>query len=138
MNTYNINDNEFKNSEIYKNFMNENNSRGGLKIRAYSASGAVPIVGMKVIVSTIYDNNIIIFFEGETDSSGVIERISLPTPSLNMDNLDTPNKRTYQIKSSYDKNSFDRTFNIDMYEGVSVIQNINVVPDLMVGGFFGS
>ena len=93
---------------------------------------------MKVIVSTNYNNNIIIFFEGETDSSGVIERISLPTPSLNMDNLDTPNKRTYQIKSSYDKNSFDRTFNIDMYEGVSVIQNINVVPDLMVGGFFGS
>ena len=40
MNTYNINDNEFKNSELYKNFMNENNSRGGLKIRAYSASGA--------------------------------------------------------------------------------------------------
>ncbi len=126
MNTYNINDKEFKNSEIYSNFMRDNPSRGGLRIRAYAASLAVPIVGMKVVVSTIYDNNNIIFFEGETDESGLIERISLSTPDLDLDNLNAPNKRIYQIKSSY--NSFNRTFDIDMYEGVMVIQNINVVP----------
>ena len=61
MNTYNINDENFKNTEAYRSFMNDNPANGYLKIRAYSASGAVPIVGMKVIVSTIYDNNVIIF-----------------------------------------------------------------------------
>lgn len=138
MNTYNINDNEFKNSSLYSNFLKDNPSRGGLRIRAYSANGAVPISNVKVIVSTIYDNNNIIMFEGTTDESGLIERISLPTPKLDMNNLDTPNKITYDIKSIYDKNSFDRTFKIDLYEGVMVIQNINIVPDMMVGGFFGS
>lgn len=128
MNTYNVNDNEFKNSELYANFLRDNPSRGGLRIRAYSASLAVPIVGMRVVVSTIYDNNNIIFFEGETDESGLIERISLPTKSLDMNNLSTPEKRVYQIKSTYSKNNFDRTFDVDMYEGVMVIQNINVVP----------
>ncbi len=138
MNTYNINDSGFKNSELYKSFMNENKGRGGLRIRAYAASGAVPISNLKVVVSTIYNENKIIFFEGVTDESGVIDRISLPVPDINMDNLVAPNKRTYQIMSSYDKNNFDRIFNVDMYQGVMVMQNINVVPDMMVGDFFGS
>ena len=51
MDTYNINDSEFVNSDMYKNFINENPGRGYLKIRAYSASQAVPISGLQVVVS---------------------------------------------------------------------------------------
>lgn len=134
--TYNVNDENFKNSEIYKNFLKEYPSRGGLRVRAYAASGAIPISGLKVEISTMFNGDKIIFFEGETDESGLIERVSLPTPELSTDNLESPLKKTYDILTTYE--NVDTTYKVDMYEGVCVLQNVNVVPAMMVGGFFGS
>lgn len=134
--TYNVNDDNFKNSEIYNNFFKEYPSRGGLRVRAYAASGAVPISGLKVVISTMYNNDKIIFFEGVTDESGLIERVSLPTPELSTDNLESPQKKTYDITTTYE--NVDTIYKVDMYEGICVLQNINVVPAMMVGGFFGS
>ena len=57
MNTYNINDINFINSNLYKQYINENPKVGFLKIRAYTAGQAVPITGLKVTVSKIIDNN---------------------------------------------------------------------------------
>jgi hypothetical protein len=73
MNTYNINDVSFKNSEVYKSFINDYPVNGYLKIRAYSASGAIPVRGLKIVVSTNYQDNKIIFYDGITDTSGIIE-----------------------------------------------------------------
>lgn len=136
--TYNVNDDNFKNSDIYKNFFNENPSRGGLRIRAYAASGAIPISGLEVEISTDYNGDKIVFFKGFTDESGLIERVSLPTPELSIDNLESPNKRTYKITTKYIPDDIESTYTVDMYEGVCVLQNINVVPTMMVGDFFGS
>ena len=44
-----------------------------------------------VVVSKIIDGNNVIFFEGVTDNSGVIDRITLPTPTLKTDDLIAPN-----------------------------------------------
>ena len=49
--TYNVNDKDFLNSEVYKSFINSNSGVGFLKIRAYAASGAVPISGLSIVVS---------------------------------------------------------------------------------------
>ena len=136
MNTYNVNDKEFLNSNLYKEFIENNPSRGSLRIRAYAASGAIPISGLKVQISTNYLDNKIIFFEGYTDESGVIERVSLPTPELDSNNLDVPNKTVYEVLSTYQ--NMNQLYEVNMYEGVCVIQNINVVPDLEVGGFNGN
>ncbi len=136
--TYNINDENFKNSEIYNNFFKDNPSRGGLRIRAYAARGAIPISGLKVEISTEYNGDKIIFFDGVTDESGLIERVSLPAPELSNDNLESPNKRTYNVTTLYVPDNISNTYTIDMYQGVYVLQNINIVPTMMVGDFFGS
>ena len=128
MNTYYINDQNFINSEIYKKFLDNNESRGILNIRAYAASQAVPIEGINIIVSTNLDNNKIIFFEGKTNSSGVISGIVLPAPTLNIDNLNAPNKTEYNIEATY--NNLVKNYKINVYENVSVIQNISVVPEM--------
>ena len=128
MNTYNINDENFKNSTIYQNFLKNNPSRGSLRVRAYAASQAIPIQGVKIVVSGIIDNNNVIFFEGETNESGVIEKILLPAPKLDLNNLDIPDKLTYEVLASYE--NIDLLYKVNMYEDICVIQNINIVPSL--------
>ena len=46
----NINDTNMQ----YQNFRRNNMGTGGLKIRAYAASEAVPISGLKIVVSTVF------------------------------------------------------------------------------------
>ena len=53
----NINDQDFVNSMEYQEFIADNPSRGYLNIRAYAASQAIPIVGLKIIVSKNIENN---------------------------------------------------------------------------------
>ena len=128
-----ITNEEFMNSNVYKDFMNRNTGRGNLKIRAYAASEALPVSGLKITVSTMIDNKKVVFFDGETDASGMIQTLSLPTPKLNLDNLDEPLTIVYVVRAtSSDKSS--REFLVNMYEGVCVVQNINFIP----GGNYGS
>lgn len=136
MNTYNFNDENFKNTATYKNFVGANPSQGFLKIRAYAASQAIPISGLKVVVSKNIDNNNVIFFEGTTNESGVIERITLPAPRLDPNNLDAPNSTTYEITATYAPDNVSTIYRVNMYENIYVIQTINIVPDLnaMAGG----
>ena len=130
MNTYNFNDENFKNTQSYQNFTNTNQSEGYLKIRAYTASQALPIANLKIVVSKIIDNNKIIFFEGTTNSSGVIEKITLPAPKQNTNDLVVPSSTTYDISATYEQDNITTTYIISIYEKIFVVQTINIVPTL--------
>ena len=127
MNTYNFNDQNFKSMPIYQTFIKNNSTQGYLKIRASAASEALPISNLKIEVSKIIEGNKIIFYEGNTDSSGVIEKIVLPTPKLNQDNLLTPQGESYDIKATYDDNLIN-IYHVNIYENIYVVQTINIVP----------
>ena len=136
MNTFNINDQSFVNSKIYQDFLKENPGSGYLKIRAFAANQAIPISGLNIIISKNIDNNNVIFFEGATNSSGIIERITLPTPELDPNNLDKPNGTTYDITATYKSDNISRIYKVNMYENVYVVQDINVNPIMnQMGGF---
>ena len=132
MNTYNINDESFKNTPLYQNFISANPSQGFLKIRAYAASQALPISNLKIVVSKTINDNKIIFFEGTTNSSGVIERITLPAPRLDPNNLDAPSSTTYDITATYQDNNTNDIYKVNIYENIYVIQTISIVPNLNV------
>ncbi len=132
MNTYNINDKEFQQTDTYKQFIEENPTIGNLKIRAYAAGGAIPIEGLKITVRKIIDNTNIIFFEGTTNNSGIIDRIQLPAPKLATNNLDIPNKTTYDIIATYPKENLTYNYKINIYEDIYVVQNIGITPNMMV------
>ena len=137
MNTFNINDQEFVNSEIYQNYLRNNPSQGFLKIRAYAASQALPITNLKIVVSKMIDNNKVIFFEGNTNESGIIDRITLPAPRLNQNNLDAPSSATYEITATYNEGNLTNIYRVNIYENIYVIQTISVVPtmNVMAGDF---
>ena len=128
MKIVNIYDEEFINSEAYLKFKNENNTKGFLKIRAYAGSEAIPISNVKVVISTNIDNYKVIFFEGYTNQSGVIDEISLPAPKLNSDNMEKPSKVTYDILATTDLENKPLLYKAYIYEGICVVQNIVVVP----------
>lgn len=129
--TYNIDDKDFVNSELYKSFINANPGVSFLKIRAFAASQAVPISGMNVQVSKDIGGNKVIFFSGVTNESGVIERISLPVPRSS-DNMMAPLITTYDIETSYE--GVDRMYKVNVYDNIYVVQNINVTPNISYGG----
>ena len=134
MNTYNINDEEFMNSDVYEEFMKNNPGKGTLRIRAYATNQAVPVSGVKIIVSTMINNSKVIFFEGLTNNSGIIDGIVLPTPRLNDNNMDVPNRIVYDINAIYDVNNVKLFYKVNMYENVYVVQNINIAYNNIMDG----
>lgn len=138
MNTYYAIDKDFMESDIFREFIRNNPAKGNLRIRAYAANQAIPISGVNIVISTMAnDNTRIIFFEGATNESGVIEKISLPAPRLNGDNLIAPEKTEYEIEATYNPDNVKAIYKVNIYEDVCVQQNINIVPELKVGGFNG-
>ena len=129
--TYNIDDKDFLNSELYKSFINANPGLGFLKIRAYAASQAVPIGGLSVQVSKDIGGNKVIFFEGITNESGVIEKIQLPVPRMGTDNMISPVISVYDISTTYEGES--RVYKVNVYDNIYVVQNINVTPNISYG-----
>lgn len=126
MNNVNIKDSNFISTIVYKNFMIENTGRGILNIRASFANQALPITNLKVVVSKEIENYNVIFYEGVTNISGLIGKISLPTPPKENDDLIAPKTTTYKITALY--NNREYTYVVDMYDGICAVQNINIVP----------
>ena len=124
----NITYEQFKNTDEYSTFISENKGEGYLMIRAYTASEAIPIQNMKIIVKLVKDNYNIIFFEGLTDESGMIPKINLPAPIYNSDNLVAPLFTTYDIDATYNNKTYD--YKVNLYDDICVLQNINVIPNL--------
>lgn len=126
MNNVKITDSNFMNSDIYKRYMDENSGRGNLNIKASFANQAMPITNLRVVVSKEIENINVIFYEGITNISGIIGKISLPTPPLNNDDLVVPEMIVYKITAIY--NNQEYSYNVNMYDGICVVQNINIVP----------
>lgn len=133
-----MNNNIMENNSKYQEFIKNNSGSGNLKIRAYAANGAIPIQNMNVVVSTIIDDNNVVFFDGYTDESGMIQNISLPTPSIDSNNLNIPASIFYYITVSYEPENYYQEFKINMYDGICVVQNIVVLPNNIERRYYGN
>ena len=133
MNNVSLNDKEFKNSNVYIEFMNNNTGTGYLKIRAYSANQAIPVKGLKILINKKIDGYNVNFFEGYTNESGVIENISLPTPKIENNDLTIPQSTQYEILAIVNNQKFLK-YIVNVYDKLYVIQNIGIVPKLNMGG----
>ena len=130
----NFDDPNFITTTTYKEYMSKNKSYGYLNIRAYAASLAIPIKGLNVVVFKNLDNKKVVFYSGTTDESGIIEKISLPTPTISSDDEVVPSSQDYNIEATYENQKL--IYKVIMYSNISVNQNINVVPSMRVGGTF--
>ena len=132
METVNITDEKFINTDIYQKFINANPGSGTLMIRAFAASGAIPISNLNITVSKLIDDYNVIFFKGVTDNSGMIKNIILPAPLKMTNDLNIPLSTNYEIKAYYEPNNLNLEYKVNMYDDIYVVQNIAIIPEVEV------
>ncbi len=107
-------------------FLEENKGIGYLNIRTSFANSALPVRGVKIVISKTIDNEKIIFYEGITDEVGSISNIKLNTKLDSDNNMVEPIATEYDIEAYYNNKSL--YFRVKMYPNIRVLQNINIVP----------
>lgn len=119
---------QFKNLPEYQNYLQNNPSTGVLKVQVFTADQAIPIPNTQVYITKLIDNYNVLFFEGVTDSSGIIDNIILPAPSGDFDLEDfvTPNYTTYQLVASNDELKQIKQYQISMFGDVKVLQYVKM------------
>ena len=130
MNTILFSDEKFKQTESYKTFISNNPDNSNLKIQASRANNAMPVADVEVIISHIIDEYKVIFFDGKTNESGIIENISLPVPKLDTNDMNIPLSTTYSIEAIYTKENVDVLYKAKMFSGIDAIQNIDINPNI--------
>jgi len=125
---------EFKKMDIYEDFIAKNPSIGYLKVQATTAYGAIAVPDTEITIYKDIGENNVIFFRGNTDSSGIIDNIALPAPLMvDSTSLETPEYTIYDLNAVNLGYETIKKYSIGMFGGVKVIQNIKMTPQVVLG-----
>lgn len=132
----NISYEEFKNSNEYQDFIKNNPSTGTLKVFAYTAYKALPLEEVNIVITKNIGNNIVTFYSGFTDSSGIIDNIVLPAPITNFesDYNNLPKETVYTLKAYLDGYEDIDNYVIPIYGGTKMIQYVKMIGAINIGG----
>lgn len=128
MNIY-ANDKNLLEDKDYQEFLQNNPDMGYLKIRASAANEAIPIKNVKITVSKKIGNNNVIFFEGVTDESGMINDINLPSPEKVQSDEEVPKFTEYEVTAVYEPQNMNKKYTVSICCGIGVIQYVKVIPN---------
>ncbi len=81
----------------WEEFLLEHPGQGTLRIQAFRGNQVLPVPGAEVTVSGQFDGAEKILYQGKTDSSGIVDGITLPGQSR----LETYNPETAQTSAVY-------------------------------------
>lgn len=121
---------EFSKTDDYQSFVGVNPKQGSLKVMAFTAYQAIPIENAEIIITKEIGGNNVLFFRGYTDSSGIIDNISLPAPTSGYDddNFQTSSTTSYKLTVVKDKYESVKQYIINMIGDVKVLQYIKMTP----------
>lgn len=119
--------------ETLQEFTDVNNRRGTLRFRTYTARGALPVAGARIVVSRQIGGQRHVFYILTTDESGQSAILSLPAPPKELsetpDSVVTP-YATYDVQinaAGYDEVMIRA---LPVFEGVQSVQRVALVPAL--------
>lgn len=127
---------EFKKTESYQKFIEENPSTGRLKVEVFTAYKAVPIPDTEILVTKDIGDSKVLFFRGFTDSSGMISNIELPSPEedINYKPGDEPQYTRYDVTAIHDGFEKIKKYDVAIFGNTGIIQYIKMIPDVETGG----
>ena len=125
---------EFKKLSDYQQFILDNPDVGYLKVQAFTAYGAIPIENVNIVVYKDIGNNRVIFFQGVTDSSGIISDIMLPAPETITDPNATPAYTIYNMTAIHSEYEAIKNYSIGMFGDVRVLQYVKMMPQISLEG----
>ena len=119
---------QFKKLPEYQNFIQKNPSTGNLKVQVFTADQAIPLPNTQVYITKQIGDYNVLFFEGMTDSSGIIDNIILPAPvgDFNVEEVVAPDYTMYQLVASNDALKEIKQYQISMFGDVKVLQYIKM------------
>lgn len=131
-----INFEEFKKTESYQSFSDQNPSTGTLKVEVFTAYQAIPISDTTILVTKDIDDKTVLFYSGKTDSSGMINDIKLPSPEGNKDYKpgDNPQYTMYDVTAIHEGFERIKKYNVAIFGNTGVIQYIKMIPDITEKG----
>lgn len=128
---------EFQKTDAYPAFAKQNSDVGYLKVQAFMADQAIPIPDVEILITKEIGDDVVIFFRGYTDSSGIIDNITLPAPADTY-NVSTETFSEFEV---YDltavKESFHtlKKYTIGMFGGLKALQYIKMIPMIQGGSY---
>lgn len=129
---------EFKNKypEEYQNFLKENPTTGTLKVEVFTAYKAIPIENTEIIITKNIGNQTVVFFRGNTNSSGIIEKIILPAPSFVSSETPfvEPKYTLYNLTARHKEYTTAKDEIIGMFGNVNIIQYVKMTPLVTLKG----
>ncbi len=131
-----VNYEEFKKTESYQNFIEENSSIGTLKVEVFTAYQAIPIPDTEIVVTKDIDGEKILFFTGKTNSSGMISNIELPAPKEETDYKPgvSPKYTRYDVTAIHEGYERIKKYDIAIFGNTGVIQYIKMIPEVDIEG----
>lgn len=127
---------KFKETEDYQQFIKNNPDIGNLKIEAFTAYGAVPISDTQILITKEINGKNVLFFNGYTNSSGIIEKIELPAPpsvAVAAEN-DLPLYTIYDLTAIHEGFETIKKYRIGMFGGINIIQYVKMTPQVELKG----
>lgn len=106
-------------------------SSGTLRIRAYTAGGALPVKGATVRITGAGEDNGLLSYSLVTDRDGQTEAVTLPAPSVNYSLLPNPTElpySTYDVVITAPGYITKRIRGLTVFSGVNSVQLINMIP----------
>ncbi len=107
------------------------NSYGSLRIRTYTAGGALPVVGALVRIRGAEEENRFIMHTLLTDRDGLTEKVILPAPSVGYSLSPSPEESPYSIydvEISADGYYTKRIDGMSVFSGIDSVQLVNMIP----------
>lgn len=117
---------EYFNSEKHADYLKNNHGSGLLRIQVYTANQAFPLEDVEVKVYKEIDGKRVVFFNGVTDSSGIIDNINLPTKEVKkeVESASDIMSTDYIIEAKYPKTGVAQDYIVSIYDDLKVIQPI--------------
>lgn len=122
---------DFQKKSEYSSFIKENSEVGSLKINVFAASSALPLPNTHIVITKKIGEDVVLFFDGMTNSSGEIDSILLPAPSMVSNNMDVPRYTFYDLEASHEGYQQMSKILIAMFGGTKVIQYIKLLPEVI-------
>ena len=106
-------------------------STGTLRIRTYTASGALPVAGAIVRIRGAEENNRNVSYSVTTDRDGLTPKVLLPAPnvdySLSPDPMESP-FAVYDVEITASGYYPKRIIGLTIFSGVDSLQLVNMIP----------
>ena len=107
------------------------NSSGTLRVRTYTAGGALPVADAVVRVIGASEDVRLVSYSSLTDRDGLSELFTLPTPDVGYSMSPNPAEQPYSlydIEVTADGYFTKRINGVSLFSGINSIQLVNMTP----------